>query len=300
MDRKARRVEMIHTGALVGGWLVAELVGWLLGLATTDAGGIGGLGTQALVATVATVLRVLVLAALPFLGVARSGAALMAARGREPRLLPGLQRWQDVLMTGLPVGLRVFFTAFVASYLAERIFLLTPMAGPVYVAAMEGGDVQAALEAHMDLLVLTFLPVFGLLCLPTVYRWRGLSFLIADRELGGFRATAAAGDMTRWRKARSLQEDLKRWWYYLGMAFGMGLMAAPWIMGLLEVSLPVPGLALTLPGAALVLVLDLLAGPKVRQAQALRYEQFAAGPAQPKEKPAPRQEDLPWSGWDQS
>lgn len=300
MERKLRRVELIHTGILVGGWLVAELAAWLLRFATGEAGGIGGLGTQTLVTTVATVLRLLVPLALPFLSVARSGAALMATRGEAPSILPGFQAWQEVAFTALPVGLRCILTGLVASYLAERVFLLTPLAGPVYLAVMEGMDLQTAMAEQMDKLMLIFLPVFGLLLLPTVYRWRGLSFVIADRELGGFRATTMAGELTRGRKAEALVEDLKRWWYYLPMAVGLGLMAAPWLIELAELSLPVPGMALTLPGAALVLGLELTAGPKVRQAQAKRYETYAAGPAQPKKRPAPRQEDLPWAGWDQN
>ena len=300
MERKLRRVELIHTGILAGGWLAAELAGWLLELATGGSGGLGGLGTQALVETVATVLRAMVILALPFLSAARSGAALMATRGEEPKLLPGLGRWREVLVTAFPVGLRCLLTGFIASYLAERLFFLTPMAGPVYVAIMEGGDVEAALAENIAPLTLIFIPVFCALSLPTAYRWRGLSFLIADRGLGGFQATAMTTGLTRWRKGTMFLEDLTCFWYYVPMALGLCLMGAAWLLGMLEISLPVPGWVLTVCGTALVLALDLLAGPRIRLAQARRYEENAAGPAQPKEKPAPRQEDLPWSGWDQN
>lgn len=295
-----RAVELIYSGTLVGGWLAIELVQWLLSLAAGDAGGIGGLGIHAMLSTVTVALRMFLLASIPFWKAGRDSAMLEVARREQicPRhILMGLRRWKPVLTSSLLLGLRYAALAFVASLLAEQIFLLTPFAGPVYIAAMEGGDIEAAMADLMGPYLLILLLVFVVLALPLFYRYRMVSFLIMDQELGGVQAMIGSHDMTRYRRWQLARLDLSFWWYHLPVLCGIGLMLSPVLLEALEIRWVVPEAVLLLVGAALVLGMDALAGHRVRVTYAHCYEEFTASRPTPKQRPAPKQEDLPWDGW---
>lgn len=297
---QTRAVELIFTGTLVGAQLVIGLVQWLLSLMVGDVGGIGGLGVQTMVSTVTVVLQVLLLVLLPFWKAGRDSAMLEVARTERifvRHILLGLRQWKKVLSSTLLVGLRFGATLFLASFLAEQIFLITPLAGPVYTAALEGGDVEAAMAELTGQYLLVLIPVIVIMVLPLMYRYRHLSFLVMDQELGGPQAVLACQSMTRFRRWKLAKLDLSFWWYQLPVLSGIGLMVLPHLMAALELTLPVHDLVFTLAGAVLVLGMDALAGHRVRVTYAHCYEAYAASNETPKERPAPRPEDLPWDGW---
>lgn len=297
---QARAVELSFTGTLVGGQLAIGLVEWLLSLVAGDVGGIGGLGVQATLSTVTVVLRVLLLALIPFWKAGRDGVMLEVARKERiftGEILMGLRGWKKVLSSTVLVGLRYAAVAFLSTFLAERIFLLTPFAGPVYTAALEGGDIQAAMAELMGPYLVIALLVFGVMSLPLVYRYRLLSFLVMDQEVGGGQAVFLCHGMTRYRRWKMAKLDLNFWWYHLPVLSGIGLMLLPDLVAILGVTLPVPEMAVMLVGAVLVLGMDALAGQRVWVTYAHCYEEFRASQAIPKQKPRPRPEDLPWDGW---
>ena len=223
----ARKLVLIHSGAMALLSLALTGVSFLLPQLFGSDGGLGALGVQAMVSAVQTVLPFFGLIFGIFWNVGLQQAALCYAQGNETGLqdLPqGFRRWKPVLTSSLVMGLQYFIRGVIAAYLSGQLLAFTPFAKPLYKAALQqmqdpNLDLYALLgDSATGILIaycILFALVFAALALPLHYRYRMTNYvLLEDPEMGGLRALLMSRLMTFRKRMRLFRLDLQFWWYY--------------------------------------------------------------------------------------
>lgn len=225
------RLVLIHTAVLLAVSLLLMALSEALSAMLVAEGGLSGMGTQAMLDTAQVVLQLISFAVTPFwtAGLARAVLQLVRGEAAGPDTLPeGFRRWKKVLSSTLLVGLRYLGVGFLAGYLAMQVFVLTPMALPLYEAMIKVNadpslDMAVLLSDSVQSLRMGYLAVFAVvfavLALPTYYRYCMVPYLVMDGEgMGGFRAMLTSRWMTQRRRMALFRVDLNFWWFYLAEA----------------------------------------------------------------------------------
>lgn len=298
-----RRLISIHTGVVIGASVLLSFVSRLLTSSMGSAGGISGLGTQAALSTTILVLELLFTVLLPFWSAGLSRAALDMARGRSTApgaLLEGFRRYKRVLSSTLLMVLQYLPVVFIAYYLGGQIFLLTPFAKPLYAAVLRGEDAARLMETAQLPYIGIILLVFAVLALPIFYRYRMVGYLIVDEdEMGGIQSLFVSRAMMRGRGMELFRLDLSFWWFYALVLLTTCVTNAPALLELLGIHMG-DGICWACPilGAAAQFGVYVWGAPKLELTYAHCYEDYLQNaPPEPKIRPMPKPEDLPWDGW---
>lgn len=307
-----KRLVLIHTAISAAVSLLLLIADQLLSNAMASAGGLSGMGTHAVLSTTQSVLKLAQLAVMPFWRAGLIFAALSCIRSQSPAtgdLLQGFRRWKPMLTSTLMLALRYLGIGFVSVYLSTQIFMFTPMAKPVYEAAIKASNnpslnleelVSSSMQGATAALLALFLVVFALLALPMYYRYRMTTYLIMDNEdMGGLRAMLTSRVMTYRRRMELFKLDLSFWWFYVlelvltAIGFGDLLLAAA------GVELPFSADAAFWVFQCLALAAQVglyyLARPKLEATYAHCYALFLTlEPPAPKPAPKPPK-NTPWT-----
>lgn len=307
-----KRLVLIHTAISAAVSLLLLIADQLLRNAMASAGGLSGMGTHAVLSTTQSVLKLAQLAVMPFWRAGLIFAALSCIRSQSPAtgdLLQGFRRWKPMLTSTLMLALRYLGIGFVSVYLSTQIFMFTPMAKPVYEAAIKASNnpslnleelVSSSMQGATAALLALFLVVFALLALPMYYRYRMTTYLIMDNEdMGGLRAMLTSRVMTYRRRMELFKLDLSFWWFYVlelvltAIGFGDLLLAAAGV----ELPFSVDAAFWVFQCLALAAQVGLyyLARPKLDATYAHCYALFLTlEPPAPKPAPKPPK-NTPWT-----
>ena len=307
-----KRLVLIHTAISAAVSLLLLIADQLLSNAMASAGGLSGMGTHAVLSTTQSVLKLAQLAVMPFWRAGLIFAALSCIRSQSPAtgdLLQGFRRWKPMLTSTLMLALRYLGIGFVSVYLSTQIFMFTPMAKPVYEAAIKASNnpslnleelVSSSMQGATAALLVLFLVVFALLALPMYYRYRMTTYLIMDNEdMGGLRAMLTSRVMTYRRRMELFKLDLSFWWFYVlelvltAIGFGDLLLAAAGV----ELPFSVDAAFWVFQCLALAAQVGLyyLARPKMEATYAHCYALFLTlEPPAPKPAPKPPK-NTPWT-----
>lgn len=307
-----KRLVLIHTAISAAVSLLLLIADQLLSNAMASAGGLSGMGTHAVLSTTQSVLKLAQLAVMPFWRAGLIFAALSCIRSQSSAtgdLLQGFRRWKPMLSSTLMLALRYLGIGFVSVYLSTQIFMFTPMAKPVYEAAIKASNnpslnleelVSSSMQGATAALLVLFLVVFALLALPMYYRYRMTTYLIMDNEdMGGLRAMLTSRVMTYRRRMELFKLDLSFWWFYVlelvltAIGFGDLLLAAAGV----ELPFSVDAAFWVFQCLALAAQVGLyyLARPKLDATYAHCYALFLTlEPPAPKPAPKPPK-NTPWT-----
>lgn len=307
-----KRLVLIHSAISAAIALLLLLADQLLSNAMASAGGLSGMGTHAVLSTTQSVLKLGQLAIMPFWRAGLIFAALSCIRSQAPAtgdLLQGFRRWKPMLSSTLMLGLRYLGVGFVSVYLSTQIFMFTPMATPVYEAAIKASNdpsvdmdalVSSSMQSSTAVLLVLFLVVFALLALPVYYRYRMTTYLIMDKEdMGGMRAMLTSRLMTHRRRMELFKLDLSFWWFYVLELVLTAIGFGDLLLALAGVELPFSADAAFWVFQCLALAAQVglyyLARPKLEAAYAHCYELFLTmEPPAPKPAPKPPK-NTPWT-----
>lgn len=247
-----RKLMLIYVGATALLMLAATALNYILQLQIDGTGGLSGLGMRSALQTAAEVLQMAVSLVVPFWTMGYVSAVLRMARGQEfgtGTLLDGFRNFGPVLRLNLLRSALYVGICFVCCYLGMQIFLLTPLADPIY-AAMESltevsGELvldDAALAA-VEQAMIPMLVLCGILCavvvLPVYYGLRLADFALMDDPKAGARAAMSRSRaMMKGNKISLFRLDLSFWWFYLLDGLLMVLCYGDVVLSLLGVTLP--------------------------------------------------------------
>lgn len=245
-----RKLILIHTGASLILSVLATGLDFLLSTQIADTGGLGGLGLRSMLSTVQSVLRLLNLVVLPFWEAGYIFTAMGLARGKDPQtgsLLEGFRRWGPILRAYLLQMAIYMGIAIVCFYVALQIFLVTPLAAPLYeildpylttTVPMDDAVMTAATDACMPM-VWIFAALYALVALPFIYRYRMVDYVILDDpKAGAFGALRESRRLTRGNRFSLFRLDLSFWWFYLAQALLTVVCYGDVILALLGITLP--------------------------------------------------------------
>lgn len=310
-DCSPKKLVLLHTGVIAGVGLVLSILDYVLNLGIAGTGGLSGIGSRTILETIQSILQMAELFLLPFWTIGYIFVILKLIRrestGKDD-LLAGLRAFGPVLRTTVLRGLIYFAVIMAGSQIAGIIYMMTPLAAPIYAIMQElteAGitDPYAMLEneAYLQamLYALPFVSVGALaLVTPVFYRLRFMDYALMDApEKGAFHALGQSLRMTRGKCMALLKLDLRFWWYY-------GLELLILVVGYGNVLLPMLGIQTGMGDdtamfvfyiASLLCQLGLYVWRKnhVFATYALVYEQLRQPPRpQPQPKPAPT--NLPW------
>ncbi len=287
-----RKLILIHTGIAAGVTLAVMLLSLALSMRIENTGGLGGLGTRTLLTTVQTLLQFAQTVLMPFWSLSYLYTAMKLARRQRvegPDLLEGFRRFFPYLRLMLLMGLLYLGIVLVCSFVASRIFILTPWARPVLEAMepMASGtavDEEAVLDAGVAALT-PLLPILmailgGLslaVILPVSYQFRLAEYALLDAPEKGARAAMRRSRQLIYRQAWKLfRLDLHFWWYWLLELLVVAVSYGDQILAALGVALSMPPEAAYLLFSGLGLLAQLalfyLAKNRIAVSYALVYD----------------------------
>lgn len=223
-----RKLVLIHTAVSAAVALVLSVLSYVLELGIAETGGLGGIGTRTVLETMQQILQLGNAILLPFWSIGYVFAILQLSRQESAdarSLLSGFRCFGPVLRTMVLQGVIYFAVIMAASQIIGAIYLMTPMAAPMYELmeqlAAEGitdpyaiMESEAYLDAAMDFAPFVLIGALILL-LPVVYRLRFMEFaLMDDPQRGAFHALAKSLRLTKRKCFTLFKLDLRFWWYY--------------------------------------------------------------------------------------
>lgn len=312
-----KQVVLIYAGTSCLLSLLSSILSYYLDGQIADTGGLRNMGLRSILSTIQTVLPIVQTLVMLGLELGYHRAALMIARGQEsgPRtLLAGFRRFGPMIRALFIQGMIYFAIGTIGTQLASYLFLMLPVSDSFYSQLMPLLESDAALdqaaltqqllaldETALVSLAYSLIPfmliclaVFALMAIPTFYRYRMVSFCLADGEgCGALAAMRASRTMLRRNRFALFRLDLSLWWYYLLQGFVTVLCYGGIILSMLGIELPLPAIV----DLFLFPVLSLLAQfvihyfvlNRVQTTYAMAYEALRSEPDQP------RKENLPFA-----
>lgn len=309
-----KKLILIHTGISVVVSLLATLVNFLLGQQIDSTGGLSGLSTRSMLTTAQSALQLIIAVILPFWEAGYLYAAINISRGKSAQptsLLEGFRRFGPLLRCSLLQWLIYCGVGIVCMILASQIFLMTPLANPLYEIAaslpedsmlMESTYVldeatQAAILDTYAPMMLIFLGLFLAGMWLVSYQFRMCNYLILDHpETGALAAIRGSHRQMVGNKAALFRLDLSFWWYYVLQTFASILAYGDYLLALFGVSLPISATAAFFLFLGLSLVgqfgLYVWARNRVEVTYAKVYD-LTALPIPQKSKPT--SQNIPWN-----
>ena len=315
-DKDTRRLAAIHAGVTVAAALLITVLQYVLAEGIGKTGGLSGMGTRSVLETLQTVLQWANMILLPFWNLGFLYAALLWARGNDPRkedLLKGFHRVGPCLSLLLNRTLLTVLVLVVCTNVSSIIYMMTPAASGIMELAETYGNTDALYdylysmnEAQIMELFYQMIPMLvicillsALLLIPLLYRFRMAEFVILDQKgVRGMGAMVLSAMLLRRRCWQLFKLDLRFWWYYGLKVLCMLLLYADLLLGALGIAFPVSGeaayLATYLLYLAALFAVETLCRPRVETAYAGFYETVKElGPVQKKTVPAEPQ-NMPW------
>lgn len=297
-----RRLVLIHVGALLLVNLLSNGLHLFLDSQIQTTAGLGGLGARTVLQTIQTVLSYANLLLTPFW---QAGFVLLTIRwatgqAAGPRdLFSGFRRAGSIISYQLFYMLLLFALTYAASRVASVIFAMTPWAAGflemVEPAIVDGAlDVELLMELPMDALLLSYLPMLGIMALILIplliwvgYRFRLASFFIMEpsARFGGVSALFASFRATRGYVGKLFRLDLSWWWYYALEYLLLGVCYLDYILPALGIQLPINETAayfvFLIAYSLLAFALYSWKQAEVSTTYALAYREIIQPPAQP-------------------
>ena len=222
-----KKLILIHTAAALALSLLVTALDFVLNTRIAGTGGLGGIELRSVLSTVQSVLRLANLVILPFWEAGYTFAAMNIARGKraEPgSLLEGFRRWGPVFRATLFQWLIYMGIAMICLYVSMQIFLITPLADPLYeilapymtstAPVLDQAAMSAATAACMPMLWI-FGVLYALLVVPVVYQYRMVSYVLLDGpKTGALAALRESRRIMRGSRFRLFKLDLSFWWFY--------------------------------------------------------------------------------------
>lgn len=227
-----KKAALIYAGITCGLTLAANLLSYYLSSEIAGTGGLGNMGLRSILATISALLPIVQM--LVFLGLELGyyGIMLDTARGRgaDPRhLVNGFYRFGPMLRAVLLQALIYLAFLTVSVYLSVWIFMLLPLSDPFYELAMPLMESLTVLDtsftlddATLSALINALIPYYYILILvcavvliPVTYKYRMVTFCIADGESRALGALRGSVQMMRRNRFALFRLDLGFWWYYL-------------------------------------------------------------------------------------
>ena len=249
---QAKKLILIHTGAILALNFLVLLLSVLLERGISNTGGLRGIQIRSMLETAQMVLTFGLMIVLPFWQISWLYMMLKFARGncaQPDDLLVGFRKFGPVLRLSLLKGLIFFGLVFAGVYAGYFVILATPMADPLMEAMMTPNISDEAMYlAFSEALAQLELPIMLigggislLLCAPFFYRFRQAEYFLMDHpKLGARVALRASRQLMRGNGWRMVKLDLSYWWFWILSLLVMVVSYADMLLPKLGISLPLP------------------------------------------------------------
>ena len=226
----ARRVVLIHTGAILLFSLLLMLADYLLDRQISTTGGLRGMDNRAILCTIQMMLRLIQLILLPFWQIGYIYYALQVAKGDSTGagdLMEGFRRFAPVLRLKLLLTAISLAAMLISAYASCFVFLMSPLAKPLleFLEAVPGDTIDEAviMEALKTVPTQNFVPAVAFFVMSLLagllflfYRYRMAEMWLMNHPEGGaWAALRNSGKGMKGNFKAILKIDLGFWWFYL-------------------------------------------------------------------------------------
>lgn len=228
----AGKVVLVYSGILTLMAMLITAVNFLLDNQIAQTGGLSNMGLRTMLSTVQSVLPMIQNVVSMCLAVGYVAAMLRVSRQQytsAQTLRLGFSRfWLLLRCTLLQTGIYIA-VSLLSFWASSQIFLLMPgyervleLIAPFSedpVTAMEAimaSDVYWQLVDAMIPMLLIFAAVYLFICIPLVYSFRMVNYLIIDKPaMSGVAVLKESRKMMKGHRMRLFRLDISLWWWYL-------------------------------------------------------------------------------------
>lgn len=289
--------------------LVSAFLSYYLDNQIAETGGLSNMGLRSILSTIQTILPVAQAVVMLGLELGYHRSVLNMARGQEsgPRtVLEGFRRFGPILRAQIIQGLFYGMLGMVTMYLSTYLFLMLPMSADFYAImepflssasvldqtlVIDEATTIAAMSA-MEGLIWIWLAMFALVAIPLYYRFRMVSFCLADGNgCGALMALRTSRILMHRNRFALFRLDLSLWWYYLLQVLVSAICYGNILLALVGIDLPLPDVLELFLFPVLSLMVQLVVHyfvlNRVYTTYALAYESLKQGPDEPRKDPLP-------------
>ena len=251
-----KKVVLVYSAVVALSALAVNVVQFVLDSQISKTGGLQNIGTRSALSTLSSVLPLVQTLVLMCLGLGYTAAVLRLVRRQyasEKTLKAGFERFWLLLRTRLLQALIYGGIAFLLSYVAMAIFMLSPFSDRLSSLALSlsaaGAITPEALLNNTALLASAYealMPMVVIYCILLViviwavsYRFRLVDYLLIDQpQLGALSALRTSRQKMKGHIKELFKLDISFWWYYLLRALSAGLIYLDMVLAILGVQLP--------------------------------------------------------------
>ena len=251
-----KKVVLVYSAIVALSALAVNVVQFILDSQISKTGGLQNIGTRSALSTLSSVLPLVQTLVLMCLGLGYTAAVLRLVRRQyasEKTLKAGFERFWLLLRTRLLQALIYGGIAFLLSYVAMAIFMLSPFSDRLSSLALSlsaaGAITPEALLNNTALLASAYealMPMMVIYCILLVivvwavsYRFRLVDYLLIDQpQLGALSALRTSRQKMKGHIKELFKLDISFWWYYLLRALSAGLIYLDMVLAILGVQLP--------------------------------------------------------------
>lgn len=251
-----KKVILVYSAVVALSALAVNVVQFILDSQISKTGGLQNIGTRSALSTLSSVLPLVQALVLMCLGLGYTAAVLRLVRRQyasEKTLKAGFERFWLLLRTRLLQALIYGGIAFLLSYVAMAIFMLSPFSDRLSSLALSlsaaGAITPEALLNNTALLASAYealMPMMVIYCILLViviwavsYRFRLVDYLLIDQpQLGALSALRTSRQKMKGHIKELFKLDISFWWYYLLRALSAGLIYLDMVLAILGVQLP--------------------------------------------------------------
>lgn len=251
-----KKVVLVYSAVVALSALAVNVVQFILDSQISKTGGLQNIGTRSALSTLSSVLPLVQTLVLMCLGLGYTAAVLRLVRRQyasEKTLKAGFERFWLLLRTRLLQALIYGGIAFLLSYVAMAIFMLSPFSDRLSSLALSlstaGAITPEALLNNTALLASAYealMPMMVIYCILLViviwavsYRFRLVDYLLIDQpQLGALSALRTSRQKMKGHIKELFKLDISFWWYYLLRALSAGLIYLDMVLSILGVQLP--------------------------------------------------------------
>lgn len=251
-----KKVVLVYSAVVALSALAVNVVQFILDSQISKTGGLQNIGTRSALSTLSSVLPLVQTLVLMCLGLGYTAAVLRLVRRQyasEKALKAGFERFWLLLRTRLLQALIYGGIAFLLSYVAMAIFMLSPFSDRLSSLALSlsaaGAITPEALLNNTALLASAYealMPMMVIYCILLViviwavsYRFRLVDYLLIDQpQLGALSALRTSRQKMKGHIKELFKLDISFWWYYLLRALSAGLIYLDMVLAILGVQLP--------------------------------------------------------------
>lgn len=231
-SENASKVVLVYSGILTLMALLITAVNFLLDSQIAQTGGLSNMGLRTMLSTVRSVLPMIQSVVSMCLAIGYMAAMLRISRRQytsAQTLRLGFSRFWlllrcTLLQTGIYIGVSL-----ASFWISSQVFLLMPgyhrvleLVAPYSdnpATAMEtimSGEVYGQLVEAMIPMLLVFAAVYILICIPLIYSFRMINYLIIDNPaMSSVAILRESRRMMRGHRMRLFRLDVSLWWWYL-------------------------------------------------------------------------------------